>query len=194
MTPDSRTDDELRRVIGAKTPPPSHDDSAWHLERERAQAELWQRRLASGIEVSAAEVVELVSYAELETSLSALGDAARLGLISRSDCEAILGRDDIDRFSKSDWAKGEVALRLKVHIFLAERDLQGRRRILDDLLHQKRFWPIDELIPGLGSQELDHIETCLEDRSVLSRHGREQARQAIRARRTQIPTGSRRLH
>jgi hypothetical protein len=185
--PTRRLDKELESVFSQRAAPIGRDESSWRAERDYDLGEYWQRRIASATRpLSSAQVEELLSYAELETALATLGDAAGLGLLSQAHCEAVLRRADIDLYPKAAWAKHEIRLRLDVNTFLAEQDVLKRRPILAELLHQKRLWPLYDLLHNLSAEELKYCEASLADRSVLTRHGREKARQVIRARQTRM--------
>jgi hypothetical protein len=176
-----RTNDELRRIFLQRVPPKGRDESDWKNEREHALGEYWSRRLAAcSVPLSRTEVDEILSYAELDTALATLGDAARLNLLSRVHCDELLGNKGIDTFPKAGWVKGEIQLRVLVDRLVRASDSAARRELLHHLLHQKRYWALEAILEGLSDNELEYCEECLQDHSVLTRHNRERARLVIR--------------
>lgn len=182
----SKSDKVLDRISREVSPPKGWRDDArgWFIERELALGILWNHKLARRTKIlSQAEIDDLLSLAQLETALGALGDAARCGLLSLEHCYALLANTDIDKRKKSEGLKKELQLRLKVEWVKESKDVRERRELLDTLLHQSRFWPLRELLVVLSDEELDFCSSWLDYRFVLTREARGDAREAIRAER-----------
>lgn len=176
-----KSSNELRTIFLRRDPPPGSDQRSWQNVREHALGEYWSRRLADRTELlSAEEVAELLLHLDLETAIGTLGDAARLNLLTRAQCRDLISNEELDRFPKSSWAKTEISLRLLLSRFAEEVRVDERRELLNELLHQRRYWPLESILSRLTGDELDLCERTLDDRSVLTRSAREQARQAIR--------------
>ncbi len=187
----SKSDQELKKVFFQKSAPNGWDESVWKNEREHAFGEFWRRRLSNSREVlSSSQIENLLSYAELDTALGAIGDAAMLNLIDYKQCNDIINREDIDIYPKAEWVKREIGLRIRVYQFRSEENPEFRYKLLDELLHQRRSWPVENLIQDFSPEELDFVEESLNDRSVLTRAGREGIRQSIRNRRRKENVGA----
>lgn len=171
---------ELADIFNQESPPPEWEPSSWKIHREHAYGTFWNRRLANGQPLSNAELEELLQHKEFDTALGALGDAARLDLLSPEQCESIQTLPVLDGLPKSDWLRSEVKLRTLARELESEAHEETRRDLLDQLLHQRRLWPIVQVIDQLAPPELEYCLQALDDKSVLTKQNRELARQAIR--------------
>ena len=181
MTTQRKSSKELKQLFCQREPPGDWEASAWRNEREHAFGDYWRRRLEDHAEpLSPEEVAQVLFYTELETAFGVLGDAARLNLLSLQQCADLVADRELDRFPKATWAKGELELRLVANRLLQETNLDTRRGLLNEVLHQKRYWPLEFILNQLTQDELSYCEQALADRSVLTKNTREQARQAIR--------------
>jgi hypothetical protein len=136
--------------------------------------------LDTGLPLLSEEVDAWLRHEDLEASFEVVGTAARLDLLHDDLCEDIISRQELNAHVKGPWMKGELRLRLDLNRALRQPQ-EFRWDLIDGLLHQKWYWPFEQLIGQLTADELVRCEAALEDSAALTGSSREAARQAIRA-------------
>ncbi len=172
--------DSTRWCFNKRTPPPGVDPVEWLDKREKNFSEFWAERFHQGTPLTSAELDYILSYVELETSLSVVGDAARWGLLSDNLCESVISNKSVDHANKVEWARGEARLSLLASQLRRSVVSEIRIEVLDKILGQSRIWPFLRVLESLSERELEYCEMKMASRDVLTKYEREQARQAIR--------------
>lgn len=172
---------QMRHASLAREAPADSGQANWTREREVALARYWKDELSGRRDpLNDEEIEELLSVAELETAIAALGDAARMGLLNPADCSRLVLRPELCDSPKGPWAKAELKLRIQVDALVNQPSAEKRQSALECLLAQRRAWAIKEVLPTLSLRELDWGESRLTAKDVLTRSAREEVRQRVR--------------
>jgi hypothetical protein len=140
--------------------------------RRHALIEFYRRRWVDATPVTNEDFAMLTSllvsvdFAPIATAL--LGEAAQRGILNEGQCARVIAETPL-----RSWAHDQIATRLSLY-----RD-EITLTLVEDLVTRRMPWAVLECIEELSTPALEHLQSQMDDKSILTRNHRHVIRERI---------------
>lgn len=152
-----------------------------HVLKDEAFGTYWMRHVDYSQPLSKTEFADIVDNLRFPTAKSILGEAARRGVLTPEQCEAV-----IVMLCSDEWSWRQVRARIllarfgQLGVVGTGSLLQQEKKIIDELFELRTTWAIIEILDNLDCPALRMINDVLEEVRVVSRREKHEIRQIVR--------------